>query len=78
MPRVCVVCSHDEREAIDKALLRSTPNRRIPETYGVKEGAVSRHKHNHLLPPLAKARAAQRPTPPGVVAALTDRAPDFL
>lgn len=64
MPRVCTVCSHPERQAIDAALIQSTPNRRIAARYTLNEGSVRRHAASHLTETLRKgalAAAAKKP-----------------
>lgn len=62
MPRVCTVCSHPEREAIDAALIQSTPNRRIAARYTLNEGSVRRHAAAHLPATLTKAAAVAEVT----------------
>lgn len=59
MPRTCTVCSHPEREAIDRALLSGEANRRIAAHHAVSEQAVRRHKADHLPAALAKAHEAE-------------------
>lgn len=46
--RPCTVCTHGERTAIDKALVRGTAFRRIAKDYGLSEAAVRRHANNHV------------------------------
>lgn len=48
MPRVCTVCAHAERRAIDTALVTDAPNRRIATQYGLTEASVRRHKSEHI------------------------------
>ncbi len=56
MPRVCTICTHPERHAIDTALTaQSAPNRRIAAQYDVSERAVRHHKANHLKARMVKA-----------------------
>lgn len=59
MPRTCTVCAHPEREAIDRALVAKTPNRRIASQHDVTERAVRNHKANHLPAALAKSQEAR-------------------
>lgn len=59
MPRSCTICSHPEREAVDRALVEKVPNRRIASQYDVSERAVRNHKANHLPATLAKSQDAQ-------------------
>jgi hypothetical protein len=58
MPRVCTICIHPELAAIDRALIESTPNRRIATRYGLTEAAVRRHAAAHLPSTLALAHQA--------------------
>jgi hypothetical protein len=55
MPRVCTVCSHPAREAIDTALVASVPKRRIATQHAIDEAAVRRHARGHLPAQLQKA-----------------------
>jgi len=48
MTRVCTVCTHQNRAAIDAALVAGTPNRRIATQHGLSEAAVRRHAAEHL------------------------------
>lgn len=48
MPRVCTVCTHDERETIDAALLTTETKRGIARRFAVNEDAISRHAAKHL------------------------------
>jgi transposase-like protein len=60
VPRTCTVCSHPDREAIDRALVsRDASNRRIASQHDVTERAVRNHKANHLPATLMKAQDAQ-------------------
>lgn len=54
----CTVCDHEQREAIDSAIAVSSL-RDIAKRFGVKFGAVWRHKETHLRPLLARALAAR-------------------
>lgn len=58
MPRVCTVCEHPSREAIDRALVGDTSNRSLASLYDVSEAAVRRHKANHLPAKLVMAEQA--------------------
>lgn len=58
MPRVCTVCTHPQRPAIDAALVAGTPFRNIAERFAVSVGALDRHKRGHLPAQLTKATAA--------------------
>jgi hypothetical protein len=58
MPRQCSVCVHDQRNAIETALIAETPYRDIARQYQVSKDAVSRHKAEHLPVHLSKAKEA--------------------
>ena len=57
MPRVCTIFTHEEREAIDGALLSETPYRHIAARFDTSTGALQRHK-DHIPQHLAKATEA--------------------
>ena len=57
MPRTCTVCTHPDREEIDKALLDGGPYRVIAVRFGASASAVYRHKREHL--PRALVRAVE-------------------
>ena len=59
MPRACTICTHPGLEAINRALVEGTPNRRIASHYDVTERAVRNHKANHLPTKLIMAQAAE-------------------
>lgn len=59
MPRVCTICDHPERGAIDHMLVGGAPNRRIAAQFAVTEQAIRRHKSGHLPTALVKAEEAQ-------------------
>jgi hypothetical protein len=59
MPRVCTICSHDQRLAIDQALITTEPIRKIAERFGTSASALTRHKNEHLPVQLVKAQEAQ-------------------
>ena len=58
MPRICTVCEHPEKNAIDRALVGSVSNRSVASLYDVSEAAVRRHKANHLPAKLVMAEKA--------------------
>jgi transposase-like protein len=58
MPRVCSICEHSKREAIDRALVGGASNRSVASLYDVSEAAVRRHKGNHLPAKLVMAEKA--------------------
>ena len=58
MPRTCTICRHDEREAIDAALVARKPFRDIAGQHGVSKSALVRHSDDHIPAELMKAQAA--------------------
>lgn len=61
MPRVCTVCSSPDRAAIDEALTRGEPNRRIAARVGCGEASIRRHAA-HLSETVALATRAAEET----------------
>ncbi len=59
MPQACSVCTHQQRTAIDRAIVAGVPNRRIASQFGLTEIAVRRHKGRHLSLRLVKAQEAR-------------------
>jgi hypothetical protein len=55
MPRTCTICTHAEREAIDRALVARQPLRNIALCFGTSPTALFRHKSDHLPRLLAQA-----------------------
>ncbi|MGH8542121.1 MAG: hypothetical protein ACREX3_00405 [Gammaproteobacteria bacterium] len=60
MPRVCTVCRHADRTAIDEALLAGEPLRDIARRVAVSKDALARHKADHLPAHLARAAEAEK------------------
>jgi hypothetical protein len=58
MPRKCAICTHTDKEAIDRALVGDASNRSVASLYDVSEAAVRRHKANHLPAKLVMAEKA--------------------
>jgi len=58
MARVCTVCAHAEREAIDKLLIAGVALRDIAGRYGLSKSSLERHKANHVPAALAQAKEA--------------------
>ena len=58
MPRRCTICTHDEREAIDKALVARETFRHIAARFSVSTSALVRHCDDHLPTDLLKAKDA--------------------
>jgi hypothetical protein len=48
MPRVCTVCTHAERDAIDRALVEGPPKQQIAAAHGLSETPVRWHAKKHL------------------------------
>lgn len=59
MPRVCSICTHPDREAIDRFLVSGSSNLSLSSLFDVSEAAVRRHKANHLPASLVKAHEAE-------------------
>jgi hypothetical protein len=58
MGRRCSVCAHQERDAIDSALVRNEPNRRIAAQFALTEQSLRRHRTSHVPAALARAHEA--------------------
>ncbi len=58
MPRKCTICHHDDREAIDAALVTREPFRHIAAQHGVSTSALVRHSDDHIPAELTKAQEA--------------------
>jgi hypothetical protein len=60
LARTCTVCSHPEREAIDRALVEGQSSGKLAGRYRtLDERAIRRHRSNHLPTALARAREAE-------------------
>ncbi len=59
MSRVCTVCTHPERQAVDKALVAGGTLRDIAGRYGLSKSAVERHAAEHLPAALVAAVGAE-------------------
>jgi hypothetical protein len=59
MPRVCTICTHAEREAINAALVDSIAYRTIADRYGLSHQALMRHKAEHLPSVMVKSEEAR-------------------
>jgi hypothetical protein len=55
MPRPCTICTHANRDAIDRALIAGAQYTAIAREYRASEDAVSRHRESHLPERLASA-----------------------
>ncbi len=58
MPRRCTICTHDERAAVERALIERQPFRTIAGQFGVSKSALVRHSDDHLPAELLKAKDA--------------------
>src|SRR5919108_2469672 len=54
MPRVCSVCTHPARVAIDERLITGLSIRSISGQYSLRKSAVHRHRSSHLPAALAQ------------------------
>lgn len=59
VPRVCTICTHPERDAINTALASQEPYRVVAQRYAASPDAVYRHKVDHLPAKLAQAESAK-------------------
>jgi hypothetical protein len=59
MPRVCKICVHADREAIDRALVAGAAIRGLSALYRVSEDSIARHKATHIPEALAKSQEAK-------------------
>lgn len=55
MPRLCTVCHHPDRSAIDKGVVSQAPIRQLASLHGVSDAAIRRHSRRHLPKTLARA-----------------------
>ncbi len=62
MPRVCTVCSHPDRAAIDEAVTRGESFRRVAPQHGVSDRALRRHAAEHVSAAIVKAHEAREAT----------------
>ena len=59
MPRKCSVCGHEQRQAIDRALIDGESFRNIAERFGTSVTALTRHKASHLPERMTRAKRAE-------------------
>jgi len=62
MARVCTVCTHPERAAIDRALVAGEPYRGIARRFSASDDAVQRHRAEHVPVELTAAKRAEDAT----------------
>jgi hypothetical protein len=58
MPRNCTICSHQDRQSIDQAIVEGETLRRIGAKWGVSVDALKRHK-KHLSQALVESARAE-------------------
>jgi hypothetical protein len=46
---ICKICTHPEREAIEKDLLAGTGPQEVARRYKTSKHSVTRHRNRHLL-----------------------------
>jgi hypothetical protein len=54
--RVCTICRHEQREAIDRAVVAGRSHRAVAADFGVSDDAITRHSAAHLPAALLKAK----------------------
>jgi hypothetical protein len=59
MPRVCTICYHPERIAIEAEIIARTPLRNIAERFSIGYVSVQRHATNHLVQAIKEVRQEQ-------------------
>ena len=59
MARTCTICKHNQRDAIESALIDGQPYRNIAERFAVSATALHRHKARDISKALARAAEAQ-------------------
>ncbi len=62
MPRVCLVCSHPDRAAIDRAMVRGEVLLRLGALYRLSKDSLTKHKAPHPPEGLTKARVIEEET----------------
>lgn len=63
MPRVCTVCTHAARDAIERALVEGPPKQQLAAAHGLSETPVRWHVNKHLLGVLLPAAEARLDSP---------------
>lgn len=75
MARVCTVCTHPDREAIDAAVVTDAASiRRIAAQHGLAESSLRRHRDTHLSAAIQAVRAERAE----VVVSLYDELLDLI
>jgi hypothetical protein len=62
MPRKCSICTHPNRDAIDRALVNRESFRNVAKQFGITVSAIHRHNDAHLPASLTKAQEARSVT----------------
>lgn len=56
MARTCTICSHSEREQIDREIIAGLPYRDISGRFALSKSAVERHAGDHIPQLISRAR----------------------
>src|SRR3954451_12797559 len=59
MPRVCTICTHPDRPAIDMMLVNGRSLRDIAGRFSISKSALERHRAEHLPATMVKAQEAE-------------------
>src|SRR5262245_35929268 len=62
MPRTCTICTHSDRQAIDRAIVAGESAPTIAAKYRVSDDAILRHSAEHLPERMTKAADAREQT----------------
>jgi hypothetical protein len=68
MPRVCSICTHPDRRAIETALGSGIPLRTIASQRSVSKTALLRHRDSHRCSPQVQAKQPGSPSTPPAAA----------
>ena len=55
--RKCIICTHSEREKIDRAIANKQLYETIAHIFGVGVGAIKSHKRKHIAAAVARAES---------------------
>jgi hypothetical protein len=78
MPRVCTICSHPQKQEIDRAIIGGQSCREIGALFGVSPDAIQRHRTDHLPDKLVKAHDAEEVLSADALLAEMDRLRETL
>lgn len=59
MAQKCTICTHPDRESVDRSILEGESNRSIAKRFGINHSAVQRHRNQHIPQHLAQAKQAE-------------------